>query len=166
MRSTIRFLAFALGLTGAALAAQAAGTVQVSFVTPDKFTDAGDSRGEQERNLRLLKQHFETLAARHLGDGQKLTIEVLDLDLAGDRRFSRRLKEYVRVLDGRSDWPRIKLRYTWQADGPAPRSGEESVADMSYLQRPNRYTGDETLRHEKRMLDEWFAARFGAAAAK
>jgi hypothetical protein len=166
MRFTIRSIAFALGFAGAALAAQAAGTVQVSFVTPEKFTDAGDSRGDQERNLRLLKQHFETLAARHLGDGQTLGIEVLDLDLAGARQFSGRLKEHVRVLNGRSDWPRIRLRYTWEADGQPPRSGEESVADMAYLQHLTRYAGDEALRHEKRMLDEWFAARFGTAAAK
>ncbi len=37
---------------------------------------------------------------------------------------------------------------------------------MAYLQRLNRYAGGEPLRYEKHMLDEWFDAQFGSAAAK
>ena len=48
----------------------------------------------------------------------------------------------------------------------AARRVEQTVYDMAYLQRLNRYAGDEPLRYEKHMLDEWFDAQFGSAAAK
>jgi hypothetical protein len=166
MRSTTLSITFAAGLAVAAVAAHAAGTAQVSFVQPDKFADAGNARRDHDANLRALASHIEALAARHLGDGQKLSVEVLDVDLAGEMRFSRRLNDNIRVLKGGADWPRIKLRYTLESAGQAPRSGEQTIADMSYLQRLNRYPSDTQLRYEKRMLDDWFAAQFGAAAAK
>ncbi len=81
-------------------------------------------------------------------------------------RLNRRHAQNVRVLKGGADWPRIKLRYTLESAGQAPRSGEQSLADMAYLEHVNRYAGDDRLRYEKRMLDEWFAAQFGAAAVK
>ena len=169
MRFTRHFSAtvVAAGLVLAAAAAQAAGTVQVSFIQSDKFTDAGDARRDIDGNLRELARHFDALAQRYLGDGQKLTVEVLDIDLAGEVRPSRRFMQDVRVLRGRADWPRIKLRYTLETSGQAPRSGEQNIADMAYLQHISAgYANDEPLRHEKRMLREWFATQFVAAPAR
>jgi hypothetical protein len=166
MRSLTRSTCLSLGLVLAAAAAQAAGAVSVTYVQQNKFADIGWSSRDVEDNLKELTRHFETLAARHLADGQKLNVEVLDVDLAGEMRWSRRAGQDLRVLRGRADWPRIKLRYTLEGAGQAQRSGEENVADMTYLQRiPGAYAG-EPLHYEKRMLDQWFAAQFGAAAAK
>ena len=162
MRPTV--LVFALTLCAAA--AQAAGTVQVSYVQPDKFADAANSRHEIDNTLRQLTGHFEALGQRYLADGQKLSIEVLDIDLAGEMRPFRRSLQDVRVLKGRADWPHIKLRYTFESSGQAPRSGEQDVSDMAYLQRIGHYGDSDPLRYEKRMLDEWFAAQFGAADAR
>ena len=166
MRSTTRSTTLSLGLLLAAAAAQAAGTVQVSYVQPEQFADAGDARRDHEGNLRTLTRHLEALAGRHLGDGQTLRIEVLDVDLAGEVRPVLRLHQDVRVLKGSVDWPRIKLRYTLESAGQAPRHGEQTVADIAYLQRINRYHGNESLRYEKRMLDEWFSGQFAAASAR
>ena len=165
MRPTIRCLALCLGLALAA-AAHAAGTVQVSYVQPDKFSDAGDSRRDVEANLTRLTRHFETLAGRYLHDGQKLSIEVLDVDLAGEVRPARRFNQDVRVLKGGADWPRITLRYTLESAGQALRRGEQTIADMDYLRHINPYASDEPLRYERRMLDDWFAAQFGAATTQ
>jgi len=166
MRPTTRCITASLALVLAAAAAQAAGTVQVSFVEPESFSDVRDARFDSTENLRQLKSYLEEQASRHLTDGQALTIEVLDVDLAGEIRFSQHLHNDVRVLRGRADWPRITLRYTLASVGQPARRVEQTVYDMAYLQRLNHYVGDEPLRYEKRMLDEWFDAQFGSIAAK
>lgn len=142
-----------------ATAAQAAGTVAVTFVEPDKFTDIRDNFVSSEHHLQVLKRHFEAAAAPYVADGQTLKIEVLDVDLAGDTKFSVRLNN-PRVLRGRADWPRIQLRYALEAPGQAARSGEARVQDMAYLDRFAGLPLDTSLRYERRMLDEWFKAEF------
>ena len=49
------------------------------------------------------------------------------------------------------------LRYTLTENGQVLRSGEAKISDMNYLHRINRHWDSESLRYEKRMLDEWFA---------
>jgi hypothetical protein len=166
MRATTRSITASMALVLAAAAAQAAGNVQVSFVQPESFADIRDAQLSSVVNLRELKRHLEELGARHVTDGQTLTIEVLDVDLAGEIRFSRGWHENVRVLNGRADWPRINLRVTLESAGQPVHRFEQAVSDMAYLQRINRYRDGELLSHEKRMLDEWFEAQFAGAAAK
>jgi hypothetical protein len=166
MRPTTRSITVSMALVLSAAAAQAGGSVQVSFVQPEKFSDVRDAQLSSVSNLRELKRHLEELGARHVADAQSLTIEVLDVDLAGEIRFSRGWHENVRVLRDSADWPRIKLRVTLEsADQPVQRV-EQTVSDMAYLQRINRYRDGELLRHEKHMLDTWFEAQFAGAAAK
>ena len=166
MRPIHRLVSVSSVLILCAAAAQAAGTVQVTFVQSNRFADAGDARRDIEGNLNMLTQHLEKLADRYLGDGQKLSIEVLDVDLAGEVRPLGRLLQDVRVLKGRADWPRIKLRYTLESPGQEVRRNEQTLADMAYLQRLNHYPEGEALRYEKLMLDEWFTAQFGTAGAR
>jgi Protein of unknown function (DUF3016) len=142
-------------------AAQAAGTVQVSFVQPEKFADVRDSALRSEDHLANLKRHLEEIGARYTADGQTLKVEVLDVDLAGEPKPGARPHD-LRVMRGRADWPRMELRYTLEAPGAAPRTGQAKVADMAYLQRtPTRYMR-EPLPYERRMLEDWFRAEFGA----
>jgi len=138
-------------------------TVEVSFVEEDKFSDIGFPRHERDTHLKVLATHLQRLGERGLPAGQTLKIEVTDVDLAG--RVQIGSTRDLRVLSGGADWPRIELRYTLQADGKTLRSGEERVSDMNYLMRSTSLRNDEPLAHEKRMLDEWFAVRFGAEAS-
>ena len=94
-------------------------------------------------------------------------VEVLDVDLAGSTRPSRRGGFDLRVVRGKGDWPRISLRYTLEEDGKPVRSGEEAVEDMDYTHGLVGYRKSVPLYYEKRMLDKWFRARFaeGRAAA-
>jgi len=157
----MRSILGSLLLLAAVGAAQAAGTVQVSFVQPEKFTDVRDSALRSEDHLANLQRQLEEIGARYTSDGQTLKIEVLDVDLAGETRFGARPHD-LRVLRGRADWPRMELRYTLEAPGAAPRSGRATVADMAYLQRtPTRYAS-EPLPYERRMLEDWFRTEFGA----
>lgn len=166
MRPTTRSITVSMALVLAGAAAQAGGSVQVSFVQPEKFSDVRDAQLSSVSNLRELRRHLEELGARHVADGQSLTIDVLDVDLAGEVRYFWGRYEDVRVLSGNADWPRIKLRATLEsADQPVQRV-EQTVSDMAYLQRINRYRDGELLRHEKRMLNAWFEAQFAGAAAK
>ncbi len=138
----------------------AAGSAEVLFSNEARFSDAGASASDRAANLAQLANHLKRLAARHLPEGQKLTVEVLDVDLAGTSRPWRATGTEVRVLRGRADWPRIELRYTLASDGNTTRTGKESIADLNYLQRISAYGASEPLKHEKRMLDDWFRARF------
>src|SRR4051812_33858722 len=58
--------------------------VKVNFVTPDHYTDVGTPGGrDRARNLDEIANIFETLGERYLPAGQNLTIDVMDIDLAG-----------------------------------------------------------------------------------
>lgn len=161
-RSPATFVA--LWLLAAALPASAAGTATVTFVNPEKYTDAGYSRETPTaRDLtalqRDLEKHFQKLAERHLADGETLAIEVLDVDLAGRFQPSARLDDVRIVRD--IDWPRVRLRYTLSRNGVADPSVEERVSDQSFLMSINPYSSGDRLRYEKVMLDDWFLQRFG-----
>jgi len=146
----------------AATAAHAAGTVKVAFVEAEKFTDIGRSDSDRAANLKLLEQHLQRLGQRHLADGQTLTLEITDVDLAGSLKPWRRSAEEVRVVKGTADWPRITLRFALEAQGQAVRRGEAQVADMNYAGHIATYGASDPLRYEKLMLDAWFKATFAA----
>ena len=137
-----------------------AGTASVVFVHPESFTDMGKWPGDlsQADYQAQLSHHIEQLAARTLPAPQTLSIEVLDVDLAGRLEPLRRSGDQIRVMRGVT-WPSIRLRYTLKQGGQVIAQGEETVADMNYLDPTNSYREDEPLRYEKRMLDRWFHRR-------
>lgn len=154
----------AAALLAAALPVNAAGVVEVSFVKPDQYADIGRSAIDRERVLQRYDEHFKALAQR-LPDGQTLKVQVLDIDLAGELVPTMRAHD-LRVLKGSVDWPQIKLH--WDLLGPDGRplqSGDERLSDMAYLVRTPRRASIDALAYDLRLLDEWFARRFGAAAA-
>jgi len=149
----------ALGLVATCLACATlpawAGQVEVTWVEPDLYADAGRSVVDRERTMGALGEHLKRWG-RLLPDGQTLKLDVLDVDLAGE------IEPYgwhqVRILRGRADWPHLKLRYTLQAGDRTLKSGEAELADMHYR------LGDRgsELGFEKRMLDQWFRNTFAA----
>src|SRR5258708_24398913 len=148
----------ALGFSIGARAASA----NVVFLNPEKSTDIGryaDPR-DAAANRAQIARHIEQLAARNLPPNQVLKMEVLDVSLAG-RLEPWRARLYDTRIMRQVTWPSIKLRYQVQQDGQVVASGEETVADMNYLERPNRYPDSVPLSFEKRMLDDWFRQRLG-----
>ena len=152
------------GLLVAAGVASAA-TVSVTFVQPEKFTDAGHSRGRAtERDLAELRedlqQHLQRLADRKLAASDTLQVEVLDIDLAGDFEMNRLTRfSDVRVVRDIAS-PRIKLRYTGKLGDRVVTGAEEELINMNFLWGHNRYSGGDRLRYEKPLLDAWFEKRF------
>ncbi len=157
----MRFFKPALILVSlATTAATAAATpVEVSFVNPPGFSDAGSTVWEREANLRALTEHLQSLGARYLSADQTLKVVVLDVDLAGSMRPSGRAGHDLRVVRGGADWPRINLRYTLQGGGQPGLSGEESVADLDYSHGFTAQRASRPLHYEEHMLDVWFKAR-------
>lgn len=152
---------FLPALALAAASAQAA--VVVSFVEPDRYTDSGNQPWEREGNLRDLEQYLQKLGDKYLAPNQTLRLEVLDVDLAGWPRFAGRAPNEVRVLSGRADFPRIRLRYTLESPGSRSEMRKETIDDPSYMDHGLRQRSSESLYYEKRMLEDWFKKRFAAA---
>ena len=159
------FLACFIAVAGSA---SAAGTATVSFIDVSRYSDAGTTHWDDDANLKTLAKYIEGLGTRYLHDGQVLKVELLDVDLAGAARPSRRDGSNLRIVKGRADFPRIGLRYTLEEDGKPVRSGEESVADLDYTHGlVGGARNYDSLYYEKHMLEKWFRASFaeGRAAA-
>ncbi|MDO9596546.1 MAG: DUF3016 domain-containing protein [Azoarcus sp.] len=135
------------------------GTATVDFIAPEHYTDSGYGDRESAENLRALAGHLQRLAGKSLAANEVLHVDIIDIDLAGHvRRIGRHLEE-VRVIDGRTDWPTIMLRYRLERGGMTVLEGEESLSDMSYFLKLNTYPPSEILRHEKALLDQWLDTR-------
>lgn len=146
------FLLAALALAGLAQAA-----VGVTFKEPERYSETGVFRDDGPAAMEHIEMHLKRMGERYLAPGETVRIEVLDMDLAGEQQMGPRGQD-IRVMRGRADWPTIKLRYTWERPGAPAMTGEEKVADMSYLQRT--VPSLEPFAHEKRMLETWFRQRF------
>lgn len=153
-----------IALAAAAGTAQAAGTVDVSFVKPAEFSDVGRGQLEVEQNTQTIATFFKGLSAK-LPAGQALKVEVLDFDLAGEIRPTRSTE--IRIVRGGADWPSMRVRYTLTADGRTLASGEERYADMNYTFGIRPSQRDEPMGFDRRMVERWFNDRFeGATTAK
>ncbi len=149
-----------VALALAAGSALAAGKAEVSYLKPEKFSDAGRTPSDREETQKLLTAWLQKLAL-DLPDGQLLKVEVLDIDLAGEVRPGR--LHDVRVLRGSADWPRIHLRWALAGPAGAATSGDVQLADMAYLQGTSAGEAhNDNLFFEKRMLSKWFKATIAA----
>lgn len=157
LRTAAWLLPLAVALSGPA---QAAGTLELAFVQPEQFTDIGHSSFDRAQNLSALQAHFDHLAQR-LPDGQRLEVQVLDVDLAGEvQPFA---PPELRLMRGGVDWPRMTLRYTLKAGDTTLAQGEDRLADTAYLFTRRGLNEQQALPYERRMLDTWFQQRFVSA---
>jgi Protein of unknown function (DUF3016) len=147
--------------------ALAAGSIEVKFEQPLRFSDVGHNAFDRERTLKSLADYLQSLAPQ-LPNGQTLRIEVLDVDLAGELEPNwRHSGQEVRVLRGRADVPHIRLRYSLQADGQTMKSGEANLVDLNYFfGTPPRESQYGDLPFEKRMLQQWFVNNLNNASAR
>jgi uncharacterized lipoprotein YbaY len=151
-----------LALLGLVLMAAGAASaeVKVTYVHPESFSDLPFTPWKREQALEDISDHFKELG-KTLPPGQDLSIEVLDVDLAGRERPSRFLGEDVRIMRGEADWPRMHLRYTLSQNGKLIKSGDAQLSDMGYMDHLNLYPSTERLPYEMQMMDDWFKKTFG-----
>jgi hypothetical protein len=142
------------------LSTAAEAAVKVTFIAPERYRDS-DLRSASSRASILgeLRQHLQRLGERYLKPGQTLTIDVLDVDLAGDYEPWRSTLSNVRIMRDITP-PRITLRYKLQQNNRVLRQGSETVSDMNYLMRSSGRSSVGRLTYEKEMLSDWFRTRF------
>ncbi|WP_312547998.1 DUF3016 domain-containing protein [Massilia sp.] len=153
MKTVIRHLA-AAGLLALAAGTASAG-VTVNYIEPDRFSDVPFASWERDETLKELTEHFAKLGAE-LPPGQDLRIDVKDIDLAGREYPTRGVRDLRVVRSNGADWPRIDLHYTVEQDDRVLRSGEAQLRDMAFMDRIGRANDSDSLRFEKRMIDDWF----------
>jgi len=156
-KSRLRLVVALVILCGPALAATA---VQVRFVEPDKFVDAGDIGRDRERVLKEIQAHFVAQGDKLL-PGKDLAIEVTEVDLAGHMRPVGPNMQMLRVL-GPTGRPMISLRYVLSEGSTELRRREVTMSSLDYHGGISPYSGGDSIRYEKQMIDAWFRSEFAA----
>ena len=111
----------------------------------------------RERTFKNLEKHFAKLA-ESLPEGQVLKIEVTDVDLAGDTLVGG-VNRYRIVKD--IYFPRMNFSYQLvNGDGSEVVSNEIVLKDMNFLRTNSLKYRNDSLGHEKKMLDDWFSKAF------
>ncbi|MDE2155637.1 MAG: DUF3016 domain-containing protein [Xanthomonadaceae bacterium] len=143
----------------AARAATLPGNVNVHYKDPQHFTEAkrsfGRHRIDADDYLNPLKAYIAERASRILAPGQRLDIEVTDVDRAGEYEPWRGPRfDDVRIIKDIYP-PRIDLDFTlYGADGKVLREGHRKLRDAAFLSRASA-TDRDPLRYEKSLVDLW-----------
>ena len=157
----MRLTTIAALLLACAGTAQAGGTVNVSFIEPERFSDAGErSYSYSADTLKQIEQYLQVLGQRYLAEGDVLKVDVTDVDLAGELRPVPSRGDQVRIVRGRADWPRFSLRYALEGNGRPVKQGEETLANLDYANTLPSIGSYEPMRYERLLLEAWFKARF------
>ena len=147
-------------LTALAAPVPALAQVSVRFVEPERYTDAANRFGSGPSlrvTLAEMRRLFETLGDRVLAPGQRLDIDVLDIDLAGIDQPGA-LPYGLRVVNDVTP-PRFRLRYVLREGRRTVLSAEEAVSDLTFLMRYARSSSGQTFYYERELLRDWFQAR-------
>jgi DUF3016 family protein len=133
--------------------------ISVHYKDPQHFTEAKRSFGvhliKANDYLEPLKAYIAQRASRVLAPGQRLDIEVTDVDLAGEYEPWRGPRmDDIRVIKDIYP-PRIDLDFTlYGADGQVLHQGHRTLRDMSFLSH-NFGADQDSLRYEKSLIDQW-----------
>ena len=166
-RSLLVWLSALVLATGGLFAADdtsSAPAVKVVFSHPENFTDVKDAAlpTEQGRTeiLNQLKQYIVDQARQYLPAGDKLTITVTDIDLAGDYepQLSGRFQD-IRII--RPIYPpKMNLSYKLSdANGNVVKQGDRNLADVNFQTRLT-IDNQDPLRYEKGMIGDWLRQEF------
>lgn len=162
---------FLLGLLAASpvLALQPPGArtvarAEVVFFEPEKFTDVRDSQmGDYKRTTYLdqIRDHLLEQAKYFVPDGHKLTVTFTDIDMAGDFEPWRGARfDDIRVVKDLYP-PRVKLSFRLtDADGNVVKQGDRQLSDLAFMMKIPMGFRDDSVRHEKALLDDWLRADF------
>lgn len=156
MRNLLRCLALSMALLGL----PASATVEVGFLPADQYVDIGD--GVDARwAMKEVREHLVKLGERYLRPGLRLSVDVLEVDLAGNLQILDGPEGWVRVLIGKADAPVLRLRHVLRLGEEVRSRGEDTLTDPMYLDHSDGHNSYAPLYHEKVLLESWFRKRFG-----
>ena len=138
--------------------------VTVVIQEPDRFTDVRENQSEfvSEYFLGELRAYIQQTASPRLPAGQKLTVTLLDVDLAGETRFNS--PDHIRVMSA-TTMPRIHLKFqVVGTDGKVVKEGERKLTDLDYQNQLRLPGYDEPLYYDKLLLKRWVQDEFRAKA--
>lgn len=153
-------------------AGEALGRVVVNFIASDKYTDVSLSGADTERMRQAvydgLRDYLDKLAKTELPPGDQLTVDVIDIDMAGNYE-PWRTPNLTRTRFIRDVYrPKFVLKYRWlDKAGTVKAEREETVSDLNYLQRleTRQFQDNDPLKYEKTLLGRWFRERFAGEQA-
>lgn len=160
--------------TGFAVAAPAPAAtdsrVEVTWNPPDELSEVRRAVRPQRQPplewLEKLAAHLRQRADPMLPAGERLKVTITDIKLAGDYEpwHGPRFDE-VRIVKDIYP-PRIDLHYALiGSDGTTLREGDAKLRDPAFLSRSSANDSD-SLRYEKRLLDDWLRREFGGQAKR
>ncbi len=148
----------------AASKAPAASRAEVHFFEPEKFTDVRDSyMGDAARTTYLdqIRDHILDKAKLYIPEGQKLAVTFNDIDMAGDFEPWRGPRwDDVRIVKDIYP-PTIKLVFRLtDAEGKVLKEGKRELRDLAFMMKISMTFRDDSVRHEKALLDDWLRSEF------
>ena len=141
------------------------GPVQVDWTDPAQFSDirfSGNRWAAQRGNwVEQLAKHVQTNAAKRLAPGERLHVTITDITRAGEYEPWRgpNLQDARIVRDIYP--PRISLTFKrTDAQGNVIAEGERKLSDSGFMYNGSAIGSNDTLRYEKRLLDDWIRKEF------
>lgn len=144
--------------------------VTVVFVRPERFTDVkGSCMGPDDRSAPILDElagFIRETGPPFMPAGSALAITMTDVDLAGEFEVPVRFPQRCDARVYRDVYPpRIDLEFRLtDSTGRVVRADKRVLRDSNYLTRVALPPGD-PLRHEKRLLLDWFQSEFDSHGA-
>lgn len=139
-------------------------SAEVTFSHPEKFADVRDSYMGSEKGrdglLAEIKEYIQFRAKSYLSAGQKLVMNVTDVDLAGDYEPWRGPDATdVRIVKDIYP-PKIDFDFkVVDASGAVVQEGKRQLRDLAFMMKISIMRED-NLRFEKAMIDDWFQKDF------
>lgn len=166
---TKTLLAFGLcALLGTPALVRAAETpapqVDVTFVSPENFTDFKTSSISTDRDVRYLSteftKHIKRIAREVLAPDMRLEVKFTDVNLAGEFEPQRGPQfNEVRIMKQIYP-PRVQLEFKLLGpDGHVVSEGSRHLIDTNYLGNGS-ISDNDPLRHDKQMLTDWMHSEF------
>lgn len=137
-------------------------SVTVTLKDPDQFAELRQNRSYADVRkgywLEQLRKYVVTRAGKRLAPGQSLDVVITDIKRAGDFEPWRGPSfTDVRIMKDIYP-PKISLSYVLKdGNGATLRSADETLRDPAFLSRGANRFGDDSLRYEKRLIDDWLS---------
>lgn len=135
---------------------------KITLVDGKKFVDYELTHHSRSKSLQILEKDFlkvfNKLSSKYLKEGQSISVDVTNLDLAGDIRFNMGpTNQDIRIV---KDGSPIKLYFNFKVlavDGSVLVEGEHRIREFLYLSsnlHRNKNRGN--LTHFIPFLEKWF----------